>query len=489
MKKKIEAASLDKENKSDTMNGTADSVAAMENRADSVVSTLTTPDGKLSFGTKLGFGVGDLGGNLFFTAMGFWSLNYLTDTVGIPAAAAGIAIMVAKIWDAIIDPAIGYISDRTRSPWGRRRPYLLFGALPLFLAMWYFFSAPHFNTTAGGAFWAAMVLCLLNTAYSLVNIPYGALTPELTKDFKERTSLNGFRFSSAVIGTILGAAIVLPIVNLAGGDKHRGFSYVGLIFGLIMAVTILITFFSVREPDHATMTISKEKFIATYLAVFKDRTYVRLLIVYACNLTGLTFVQTILVYYFKYLYRNEGMTTIAMIMLLVTAMFCIPISVLVAKKIGKKRTYQLALGILAISCMVIYSLGHILGMNFTLGVMLFAGIGIGFGYVPPFAMLPDVVEVDAIKSKTRKEGAYYGMWTFTAQLGVALATALAGTFLGWAGFVADAAQNPAALLTIRLIIGPIPSIIFIAGILLINRYPLDEKTYDALLLKENAKTS
>jgi glycoside/pentoside/hexuronide:cation symporter, GPH family len=459
----------------------------MGKMTESDVSIQNPLGGKLSFGTKLGFGIGDLGGNLFFTAMGFWSLNYLTDTVGIPAVAAGIAIMVAKIWDAVIDPFIGYMSDRTRSPWGRRRPYLLFGALPLFLAMWYFFSAPHFNTTAGGAFWAALMLCLLNTAYSLVNIPYGALTPELTKDFKERTSLNGFRFSSAVIGTILGAAIVLPIVSLAGGDKHRGFSYVGFIFGLIMAATILITFFSVREPDHAHVTISKEKFFATYLAVFKDWTYVRLLLVYACNLTGLTFVQTILVYYFKYLYQNEGMTTIAMIMLLVTAMVCIPISVLVAKKIGKKRTYQLALGILVVSCMTIFFLGHVLGMTFTLAVMLFAGIGIGFGYVPPFAMLPDVVEVDAIRSKTRKEGSYYGMWTFTAQLGVALATALAGTFLGWSGFVADAVQNPATLLTIRLIIGPIPSVIFIAGILLINRYPLDEKTYDAILLHENSK--
>src|SRR5450756_1770831 len=98
MEKKTEAASLGKKAKSDTLNDTADSFAATENLADSDVSTRKKSDGKLSFGTKLGFGIGDLGGNLFFTAMGFWSLNYLTDTVGIPAVAAGIAIMVAKIW-------------------------------------------------------------------------------------------------------------------------------------------------------------------------------------------------------------------------------------------------------------------------------------------------------------------------------------------------------------------------------------------------------
>ena len=442
------------------------------------------PGEKLSLGTKLGFGVGDLGGNLFFTAMGFWSLNYLTDTAGIPAAAAGIAIMLAKIWDAVIDPAIGYLSDRTKSRWGRRRPYLLFGALPLFLAMWYFFSAPAFKTTTGGAFWAALMLCTLNTAYSFVNINYGALTPELTKDFKERTSLNGYRFSFAVIGTILGAAIVLPIVNLAGGNKHLGFSYVGLIFGIIMAVTILITFFSVKERVHEPEEQPKENFIKTYFSVFRNGTYVRLLVVYGLHLTALTFVQTILVYYFKYQYRNEGMTTLAMIALLVTAMFMIPVSVWVSKHIGKKRTYQLALGIVSVSCMLIFALGHILGLYFTLGVMVFAGVGIGFAYVPPYAMLPDVVEVDAIQSGNRKEGAFYGMWTFIAQFGVAMATGLTGPFLDMAGYVPDAVQNPATLFTIRLIIGPIPAAIFLAGILLVNRYPLDEKTYDGILAGE-----
>ena len=446
----------------------------------------TTTASKLPLSVKLGFGIGDLGGNLFFTAMGFYSLIYLTDTVGLGASLAGIAILIGKFWDAVTDPMVGFLSDRTRSRWGRRRPYLLFGALPLLLAMWYFFSAPDYSgAQTAGFLWATFALCLLNTAYTIVNIPYGSLTPEITKDYQERTALNGFRFSFAVICTILGAAVVLPIVNLAK-DPHAGYSHVGLLFGFIMAATILTTFFSVRETTHLSDPRPKAKFFETFLVVFKNKTYMRLVAVYTLNLTGITFVQTMLVYYFKYIYQNETMTTIAMLLLLGVAMLCVPLSVLVAKRIGKKRTYQLALAILVVSCLAIFFFAHTLGMIFTFCVMVFAGVGIGFGYVPPFAMLPDVVEVDAIQTKSRKEGAYYGMWTFFSKIGVALAAALSGVFLGFAKFVPNIVdQTPGALFTIRLLIGPVPALIFLAGILLIQPYPLDEQRYDAILAEES----
>ncbi len=440
---------------------------------------------RLSLRVKLGFGIGDLGGNLFFTAMGFYTLYYLTDIVGIASALAGTAILLGKFWDAVTDPMMGFISDRTRSRWGRRRPYFLFGALPLLLSCWYFFSAPDFaNAQTAGFLWATLVLCLLNTAYTVVNIPYGSLTPDLTKDFQERTTLNGYRFSFAVIGTILGAGIVLPIVNLVG-EPHRGFSVVGLLFGFIMAGSILLTFLNVRERPLPPTGKLQEKFLPTFLAVFKNSTYMRLAAVYTLNLTGITFVQTMLVYYFKYIYQNEGMTTVALLLLLGVAMVCVPVSVLVAKRLGKKRTYQLALLILTVSCLLMFFFAHTLGMTFTLCVMVFAGVGIGFGYVPPFAMLPDVVEVDAVQSKNRKEGAYYGMWTFFSKVGVALAAAVSGLLMGFAGFVANVAeQTGASIFTIRLLIGPVPAVIFIAGIFLIQKYQLDEKTYNEIISAE-----
>jgi GPH family glycoside/pentoside/hexuronide:cation symporter len=442
---------------------------------------------KLSRRTKAGFGICDLGGNLFFTAMGFWTLNYLTDTVLLPAAAAGFAVMIGKLWDAIIDPIIGFISDKTHSRFGRRRVYMLTAAIPLGLIMWYFFTNPKIENPALLTAWTAVILCLLNTAYSFINIPYSSLTPELTQDYHERTSLNSFRFGFAVVGTILGAAIVLPIVNHFP-NRSTGFSMAGLAMGAIMSATALITFFSVKEPKHEDVDMPKENFFGTYLAVFRNRAYLIILFSYALNIVAINFLQGILVYYFKYVFNAEGLTTVAMIALLVVAMLCIPLSVPVSKRIGKRLTYQIGLGILAAVCVAIYFFGHALGMSFVIAMMVIGGIGLGLAYVAPWAMVPDTIEWDAVKTGNRKEGAYYGMWTFIAQCGQALSVGMSGLILNWGGYVAEKAQTPEALGAIRLIIGPIPAVIFAGGVLLLCAYPITEKVYNELMAgRDNPK--
>jgi len=443
-------------------------------------------DKKLPLTTKLGFGVCDLGGNLFFTALGFWSLNYLTDTVGLTAGRAGFAVMIGKRGDAVTDPAMGFLSDRTRSRWGRRRPYLLFGSIPLLLSMWLFFTAPGFSSQIALAVWASLALMLLNTAYTVVSIPYSSLTPELTDDYHERSSLNGYRFGFAVVGTILGAAAVLPIVG-SFASKRAGFSAMGLILGAVMAATALATFFSVRERRGADAEMPKKGFFATYLAVFKNKPYLIILGTYALNITGLNFLQGILVYYTKYIYMNESITTPAMVLLLLVAMVCIPVSVLVSKKVGKKITYQISFAVLASACAGIYFLGHVLGPNFFLAMMVYAGVGIGFGYVAPWSMIPDAVEYDAAMTGERKEGAFYGMWTFVSKTGQALSILVSGAVLSLGGYVAEASQSEGAKVAIRLLAGPFPFIVLVAAIVLVQFYPLDEKTYARLLAEEKAR--
>jgi GPH family glycoside/pentoside/hexuronide:cation symporter len=429
---------------------------------------------RLSIRQKLGFGVFDLGGNMMFSVMGFWCLHYLTDIVGLTAALAGFALMIGKVWDAVTDPAMGFISDRTRTPLGRRRPYLLAAAIPMGLAFWFFFTAPNISSQSALAVWAALVLILFNTFSTILNIPYSSLTPELTGDYHEQTSLNGFRFGFAVFGTITGAAAVQPLVGLFANPR-QGYSMTGLILGSVVTITSLLTFFGTKEKKPAKSDLPPETFFKTYRAVFTNRPYVILVITYMLHITALTLLQGIIIYYTKYIYNNEAVATPAMALLLVVAMVFIPVSVLVAKKIGKRAVYQICFIILSIATVVIFFLGHILGIRFFFAVMVFAGIGVGFNYVAPFAMVPDTVTYDELRTGRRKEGAYYGIWTFFSKIGSSLALLLSGVILQAGGYIADAVQSETALFAIRLIIGPVPAAVFICAAFLMRFYPLDEK--------------
>ena len=458
---------------------------------------------KLSVGQKLGFGIFDLGGNMLFTMIGFWCLNYLTDIVGLAAAFAGSALMVGKVWDAVTDPMMGFISDRTITRMGRRRPYLLIGAIPMMLSLWLFFTAPEITGQVQLLLWAMGTLMLVNTASTVINVPYSSLTPELTDDYHERTSLNGYRFFCAVFGTIAGAAGVQVLVDMYGGGKH-GWSMMGLILGSVMAFVTLLTFFGTKEKRHSREDIPTEGFFETYKAVFTNRPYVILALTYALHLTALNFLQNILIYYVNYIYPSEfimklktfpfvgnplaseadlrgTLMILSLMSLLVTAMLFIPVSVFVSKKIGKKITYQICFAIIGAAGLAVFAAGHLLPPGGYLALLVFAGIGVGFSYVAPFAMVPDTIEYDAVRTGERKEGAYYGMWTFISKCGAALSGFISGIILSLGGYMPNAVQGSKAKMAIRLIVGPIPAVVFLCALIVIQLYPLDEKTYKKLM--------
>ncbi len=433
----------------------------------------------LSLKVKLGYGVCDLGGNLFFTVIAFLFLNYLTDTVGIAAGLAGTIIMIGKIWDAVSDPMVGYLSDKTKTRWGRRRPYILFGSFPLFIAMVIMFTNPKLTDQNQLFAWGVAAFCLLCTAYTLVNIPYNSLTPELTQDFHERTTLNGYRFGFAAVGTMIGAAAALPLIG-AFADKNIGFSVAGAIFGFVMMATALITFFSVKEPE-SRRTEPTKGFFQTYLKVFKNKPYNLILLVYTLHITALTVVSGIAIYYFKYIHNDESKTNIAMPILIVTAMIFIPISVALSKKVGKNFVYGAGMFIFALSVMVLFFFGHIFGITFSLVMMFFAGIGMGFTYAMPYAIVPDTIEYDYLLTGERTEGAFYGIWTFGIKIGQAVALGITGAVLSFSGYVANVAQTETAALGIRLLLGPITAGIFLLSIIVLYYYPINEERYNGIL--------
>lgn len=443
---------------------------------------------RLSLGTKLGFGVADLGGNLFFTVGAFIVLKYLTDVVRLDPWLAGAALFVGRLLDAFSDPIVGSLSDRTKTRFGRRRPYMFFGAIIVFAFMVIFFINPRLGSQAALFVWAAVVYTILAAVgYTMINIPYSALTPEIASGYNERTSLNSFRFTFAILGTLLGAGIGLPIVsavsgakvvnNVWVGDASPGYAALGVILGAAMAITTLITVFTVKETAKPIARPKKGfgNMVKGYLSAFTNRAFVLILVTWTLNITGLTILSTVLQYYFTNV-RNESdpsTVTYALLILLVVALAFIPIWTLISKRIGKKWSFLIGMSELALAILAIFIVGPGVPLAVLYALIAICGVGFSTGYALPWSILPDAIDEDYVKTGENREGVFYGIWTFCSKLGQALSALGIGALLSLSHYNGKiAVQGPAAQMVIRLLFGPIGAAFYIAAVVVLFFYPI-----------------
>jgi glycoside/pentoside/hexuronide:cation symporter, GPH family len=436
---------------------------------------------KLSLKSKLGFGAGEFSSSIFFTLTSFWLLNFLTDEVRLSAGIAGTALLVGKIWDAVIDPLIGSISDHTKSRWGRRRPYLLFFTIPFGAAFVLMFRNPGIADQTGKFIWAMLTYVFFCTVYSFTNIPYNALLPELTSDYNERTNISGFKMSFAVVGTLLGAGAAMPLMALFAG-RTAGFVGMSAIFGFLAALSLMVTFFSVKEPPVVEAKLSGSMFLALK-DVFSNRPYLLILTTWFANSTAVAIMQSMLIYYYKYLIGDADSVTLAMIALLVACMLTIPLWVWLCKKVGKKQAYFAGMTLTLTAVLAFAFFADKLGTIPALVLMALAGVGFSSHYVGPWAIVPDTIEYGYAETGRRSEGVYYSVWTFVIAVGGALAGFLVGQGLDLFGYVPDAAQSVQSILGIRLLIGVLPGIIIVIANIVLALYPLTKKHYEQILEK------
>ena len=443
-------------------------------------------DNRLALRTKIGYGVCDLGGNLFFTVGSFIVMKYLTDVVGLSPWLSGLALSVGRVFDAFSDPIIGSLSDRTSTRFGRRRPYMFVGAILLFATMAFFFRNPRLESQAALFAWAAISYTLLAAvAYTLVNIPYSSLTPELTQDYNERTSLNAYRFAFAIVGTLLGAGAALPLISAVSGaaivdnkwvgDPSAGYQVLGVAFGAAMAITALITVFSVREtashiarPKAGFMNIVKD-----YLSTFANKPFLLILLPWTLNITGVTVLSTMLQYYFTNVLNQPGKVTMAMLLLLVVAIAFIPIWTAISKRIGKKWSYIIGMLGVAAGVLLIFLVGPSASIGTLYALVAFCGVGFSTGYALPWSIIPDAIDYDFLKTGENREGLYYGIWTFSSKLGQAISALIIGALLSLTRYDGTIAlQNPDAQLVIRLLFGPIAAVFYVASAIVLAFYPI-----------------
>lgn len=436
---------------------------------------------KLSRLTKFIYGSGDLGFSLVGTIIGAYFLFFLTDVVGIKPAVAGIAILVGRTWDYLNDPLIGHLSDRTRSKWGRRRPFLLFGALPFalaFILMWY---RPPFENQVALAVYYAAAYVLFDAAATFVYMPYFALTPELTEDYDERTSLTSYRMFFSILGSLLAFTIPLMIVGTFTPANAGRVLLMAAIFGLGSALPLFLVFFNTKEKE-VFAAQEKPKFIDSLKAAYKNKPFIFGAVIYLLTWVCMDILQTILLFFIKYVLKLESMSEIIMALIFVTAIIALPFWEYASRKLNKRLAYAFGVAFWAVTQILLITVGPLVPMPALVFLCIMAGIGVSAAHVLPWAILPDAIEWDEFKTGKRHEGMFYSLVTLMGKIASSIAIPLTAIMLDVTGYIPNAAQQPAsALLGIRLLVGPIPAVFLTISIIFAIKYPLERAEFSSIV--------
>ena len=441
---------------------------------------------KLTLKTRLGYGIGDIAICLYWSGVGLYLLYFYTDVVGISPSLAGLIYGIGMLWDAVTDPFMGYLAERTRTKWGVYRPYLLFGNVPLALSFVLLFWVPPFE---GAMLFSFLLLTNLlhRTCFTIVSVPFSSLTPRITSDSQERTNLTGFRMLGAQTGTNLMALLAFPIIFWVGGeDESSGFLVLGAIAGITALAIHAVTFMTVKEPEN-DLGIERVggSLAEAAQAVAKNGPF--WLVFSATLIVGITtiFFGNNLIYYTKYaLNLHEYQGTILFTSGII-AFLSIPVWWVISNRIGKKLTWLISSSITLIALVSFY-VYPISQLNELLVLVGFIGFGSGAGGILFWSMLPDTIEYGEVHTGVRSESSLYGFMTFAQKGSIAFAIIILGLVLDAIGFQANEIQTESTIADMKAIMTLIPIVGIASSLVIIYFYPIDAKMHKELLrqLKE-----
>jgi GPH family glycoside/pentoside/hexuronide:cation symporter len=432
---------------------------------------------QLSRLTKFVYGSGDTGFSLTTTIIGAYFAIFLTDVVGITPSVAAAAIFMGRSWDYVNDPIIGHISDRTRTRWGRRRPFLLFGGLPFvltFLMLWWI---PPWENVILQASYYSVAYILFDAAATFLYMPYYALTPEMTNDYDERTSLTTYRMFFSILGSLLAFTIPLMLIGSFAPESAARVLGMATLFGIISILPFFPVFFITRERQEY-LEQERPTIRQSLRSARNNRPFIYGLLLFLMTWVSIEIVQAILIYYIKYVVQRESDSEFIMGTIFVTAIFALPIWEWVSRHWSKRRAYIAGIAFWAGVQLVLITVTPSTGLGLILVLCVLAGIGVASAHVLPWAIIPDAIEWGEYQTGKRHEGMYYSLITLTKKAAASFAVPLALLLLDITGYVPIISEQPAsALWGIRIVMGPIPAILLCAGIYFAYHYPLDRKQY------------
>lgn len=423
--------------------------------------------------------MGDHTLTLSLTALSVLYVFYLTEHAGLRPALAGTVPLIGRVVDAVTDPLMGRLSDRTTLRAGRRRPWFLIGVLPFCASFAFLWAHPGFDSQAGLFAFYAGVYVLFSVCSTILTVPYIAILPEIAPDYDERSSLNAWRSALAMTGTLTAAVAFRPIAGLFGDGAH-GFFLAGVVLGLWMIWPWLAIFAVTRErPEFqgrsATGILPGLRTLAAH------ESYRRVTGLYLCGRIAMDVTGMSLVFYFQYWMRRPGDFEIMFACFLIVAVLALPGWLWLANRMDKRTVFIAGALWWASIQLALYAARP--EWPWILPMALAVSVAIGYGVVDlmPWSMLCDVVDEDELLTGERREGLYAGVFGFLRKLGGALGVWIAGIALDVGGFVPGAAsQSEEALWVIRVITAAVPPLFLFSAAWIALGYRLGRERHDEI---------
>lgn len=441
---------------------------------------MTVATEKLSRRSMLLYGMGDWGFSMTSTILSVYFAIFLSDVVHVDLSLVAAAVFLGRSWDWINDPLVGYISDRTRSRWGRRRPFLLFGLVPYALCFAMLWWIPPVSHPVALAAYYGLAYLLFDTAATFVYMPYFALTPELTLDYDERTSLTSYRMFFSIVAGLVAFTVPGAIIGSFRPESAGRVAAMGVIFGLVSALPLLGTFLGTRERAEFQAQ-PRPSPRDSLRAVLRNRPFLFAVGIYLLTWMTVDLLQPMLPYFLKYWLDIEPQRDVILGTVFVVAALALPLWNWASRRWSKRHAYVAGIAFLALVLIVLSQVQPGTPLAVVLALAALAGIGISAAHVLPWSMIPDAVEWDELETGQRHEGAFYSLITLASKVAASVVLPMALLLLDWGGYQANAAvQAPRVLAVIRALVGAVPAAFLIGGIAFALLYPLSRERHLAV---------
>ena len=442
----------------------------------------------LPFGRILGYGIGDFGFNFYWLPLQLFLAYYYTDVLGLSSRVAGLIIFACLTWDGIIDPLIGMLANRTRSRWGKYRPYLLLGAVPLAGAFALMFAPVSAEGSALVAY-ALATQILFRTLYGVVNIPYGALMAQMTRNSMERNWLAGSRMACAFAGGAVVSYITPRLVeHFAATDRASAYFAATAVLGALATLLVWVTFAATDERGTAARTDESWPTLGAMLRMLAAN------VPFLQIMAGIGFysfanivINSGLVYYVKYnLGYDEAVAgNAASIMQTAQAASIIPWAI-ASRYLGKRSAWLLGCAIAATGPVGLY-LVQSPDLSTVYVLLAIYCAGSGATAVNFWSIVPDTVEYGELRSGVRAEAFIFGFVTLVQKVALGLSSAFLGLYLGWIGYVANQAQSAETIAGLKLLVTLVAVLGLAASFAVMYFYRLDAARHDQIVQEIEAR--